>query len=212
MRTGAGVLAALLVIAGSWGYLTAVRRNRADPRLASWGIWTASMSVAAAGAALAGQWPGALLAGAGAVTAAAVLGAGIRHGDREFGRLDAAGLIAGVTGMVLLAVAPPAWAVAASVMTDLAAFAPTYANGWRGEEPLAPWVTIAAGAGVALAAADFSVPAGFIYPAYELAACTAMIILASAGTARTRSGVAQLAEHPPVKRNVTGSSPVTGAQ
>jgi hypothetical protein len=190
MRTGAGILAALLVIAGSWGYLTAVRRHEADPRLASWGIWTVSMAVAAAGAALAGQWAGALLAGAGAVTAAAVLGAGCRHGDREFGRLDAAGLIFGLTGMILLAVAPPAWAVAASVLTDLAAFAPTYANGWHGEEPLVPWIMIAAGAAVALAAADFSVPAGFIYPAYELAACTVMILLVSACTARTRSRVA----------------------
>lgn len=191
MRTGAGILAALLVIAGSWGYLTAVRRREADPRLASWGIWTTSMTVAAAGAALAGQWPGALLAGAGAVTAAAVLGAGCRHGDREFGRLDAAGLVFGVAGLFLLAAAPPAWAVTASVMTDLAAFAPTYANGWRGEEPLAPWILIAAGAGVALAAADFSVPAGAIYPAYELTACTVMIVLVSAGTARTRSPIAQ---------------------
>lgn len=212
MRAGAGILAGLLVIAGSWGYLTAVRKHEADPRLASWAIWAVSMAVASAGAAKAGQLPGALLAGAGAVTALAVLGAGIRHGDRECGRLDVIALVLGTGGLVLLAVAPPAWAVAASVLADLAAFAPSYANAWRGEEPMVPWVLIASGAGIALAAADLTVPAGIIYPAYELAACSAMIILASAGTRRTRSGVAQLAERPPVKRDVTGSSPVTGAQ
>jgi len=82
--------AALLVINASWGYLSEVRARTADPRLASWAIFTAALGVGAAGSAVARQWPSACLTAAGAVTCAAILAAGWRHGDREFGRLDSA--------------------------------------------------------------------------------------------------------------------------
>lgn len=185
MRAAAGFAAAAIVIWASWGYLRAVVRRRADPRLASWAIWAASMSIAAAGAALAGQWPGAALATAGSATAVVILAAGWRHGDREFGRLDAAGLVTGGAGVILLAAGLPGWeAVAVSVAADLAAFAPTYLNGWSGEEPPGPWVKIAAAAALALAATDVSVPAGVIFPAYELAACAVMAAVAREGLIR----------------------------
>jgi len=144
------------------------------------------MGVAAAGAGLAGAWPALALAAAGAGTSAVILAAGWRHGDREAGRLDAAGLTAGLAGTAMLAAGLPGWAaVAVSVAADLAAFAPTYANGWRGEEPAVPWAVIAAAAGLALAGAARAPAAGLIFPAYELAACTAMAAVARAGARRS---------------------------
>jgi hypothetical protein len=165
-----------------------VLAGRADPRLASWAIWACAMGIACAGASRAGQEASAAVAGAGAVCCGAILLAGWRHGDRGFGRLDAAGTAAGTCGLILLGIAlarpdiiPVPAAVAASVLTDLAAFIPTWANGWRGQEPSWPYVKFAVAAAVALAATDLAVAAGVIYPAYELAACTVMVALVLAG-------------------------------
>jgi len=185
----------LLVVAASWSYLRDVARpagdpRRADPRLASWTVWAFSMGVAAAGAGVSGQWPGMLLAAAGSATAVTILAAGWRHGDREAGRLDAAGLAAGLAGVALLAAGLPGWAaVAVSVLADLAAFLPTFVNGWRdGEEPAVPWAVITAAAAVTLVLAGPAVAAaGLIFPAYELAACALMTVLAVAGRARRGS-------------------------
>ncbi|MGH3193366.1 MAG: hypothetical protein ACRDOL_40165, partial [Streptosporangiaceae bacterium] len=101
----ASAAAALLVTAASWRYLRDVRQRRADPRLASWGIFATAMGVGAAGAAEAGQWPSFVLTASGSLTCAAILVSGWRHGNREFGRLDAACALLGAAGVALLAVA-----------------------------------------------------------------------------------------------------------
>jgi len=184
----AAVLAAVLVTWASAGYIRQVARRdpAAHPRLASWGIWACSMGLAAAAA---GQPASAVLAAAGAVTATAVLACGWVHGDRQFGRLDAAGTITGGCGLILLATAAArpglvaAWlVVAVSVLTDLAAFTPVFANAAAGREPAGVYVKLAAAAAVTLAATRWDQPAGVIFPAYELAACTATALLAAAVT------------------------------
>ena len=188
MTTAVTAAAVLLVIAASWGYLRDVRRRRADPRLASWAVFTAAMGVGAAAAAVARQWPGCVLTAAGSATCAAILVSGWRHGNREFCRLDAGCAVLGAAGVALLAAAagwprvvPAAAAVAASVITDLVAYLPTFANGWRGEETWPPFAQFAVAAALTLAVADFTVPAGVIYPGYEMAVNAAMtvIVLAS---------------------------------
>ena len=188
MTALAAAVSALLVGWGSLDYFRDVVRGRADPRLASWSIWACAMGIACAGAARDGQLASAAVAGAGSVTCAAILIAGWRHGNREAGKLDAAGAAAGTCGLILLGLAlarpdlvPVPAAVAASVLTDLAAFVPAWANGWGGEEPVLPYAKFAAAALIALSVTDIRVPAGVIYPAYELAACCVMIALIRAG-------------------------------
>ena len=182
--TVAAAAAVLLVISATWGYLSAVRARRADPRLASWAIFTAAMGIGAAGNAVARQWPSCALTAAGSVTCAAIVVSGWRHGSREFGRLDAAGTVLGGAGLALLAAAvarpalvPAAAAVAVSVVTDLAAFAPTFANAWRGNEPWPAYAKVCAASALTLAVTDFAVPAGVIYPAYETAVNAAMVVI-----------------------------------
>jgi hypothetical protein len=185
--------AALLVINASWGYLSEVRARTADPRLASWAIFTAALGVGAAGSAVARQWPSACLTAAGAVTCAAILAAGWRHGDREFGRLDSACAVLGIEGLLLLTAAvmrprlvPVTVVVAASVVTDLAAFAPMFVNGWRGEEPWKPFIKLAVAAAATLAVTDLRAPAGVIYPGYEVVVNMAMAMVVLASPARRR--------------------------
>jgi hypothetical protein len=191
----AAAAAALLVVAASWGYLRDVRRRRADPRLASWGIFTAAMGAGSAGAAESGQWPGFVLTAAGSVTCAAILVSGWRHGNREFGRLDGVCAVLGAAGVALLAVAawwpqlvPAVAAVAVSVATDLAAYLPTFRNGWRGAETWPPFAQLAVASALTLAVADWAVPAGVIYPVYEAGVNAAMAVIVLASP-RRRAGL-----------------------
>lgn len=166
----------------SAGYLYAVLRGTARPRLASWGIWAISMGIAAAGALSAGQMGSAALAGTGSLTAAAILVAGWAAGSREVALLDRIGLWVGGAGIAILAVAlfiPVAVtaAVAVSVVTDLAAFAPTWLNGARGPEPLGPYALLTTAACVAMASASTGAVASQIFPLYEILACGTMCLI-----------------------------------
>jgi hypothetical protein len=178
VRAAAAAASAILTIAANWDYLREVRRRDAHPRLASWSIWAAAMAVGAIGAAQDGQWPAAVLGAAGSATCLSVLVSGWRHGDRTLGWLDGAACVTGGAGIVLLTEAimwpdriPMSTAIGISVVTDLAAFVPTYHNAVHGDEVARPYLVFMAGAAIALAAADFTQPTGIIYPAYETAAC-----------------------------------------
>lgn len=193
MIFAASVAAVLLVVIASWGYLTKVRRKDpdADPRLASWAIWTGAMTIGAVGAATARQWPSFCFTAAEAACCAAILVCGWRRGNREFGKLDAAGAVLGTAGLGLLTAAivaprlvPVYAAVAVSVATDLAAYAPTFANGWRGEEPWPSFGWFAAAGAVTLSVCHFTVPAGVIYPAYETIVNTVMVVIILASPVR----------------------------
>ena len=187
---GAALAAIVLVIWASWEYVAEVARGEDDPRLASWVIWTASMSVGAAGAWLAGQPAAAGLGAIGGITCAAVLLAGYRHGSREVGWVDAAGCACGGAGLVLLVQAmlhpgtmPVQAAISAAVVTDIAAFWPTWRNAARGREPAAPWLKYGLAAVVAITATDLTA-ASLIFPVYELSACGLAAALAVWGKAR----------------------------
>jgi len=187
---GAALAAIVLVTWASWEYVAEVARGEDDPRLASWTIWTASMSVGAAGAWLAGQHAAAGLGAIGGITCAAVLAAGIRHGSREVGWVDAAGCACGGAGLALLVQAmlhpgtiPVQAAIGAAVVTDIAAFWPTWRNAARGREPAAPWLKYGLAAVVAITAADLTA-ASLIFPVYELAACALAAALAVWGKSR----------------------------
>jgi hypothetical protein len=200
-------VAALLVVAASWRYFSKVRRKDpdADPRLASWAIWTSMPTVGALGAAADRQWPGACLTAADAACCAAILACGWRHGNREFGRLDAACTTLGAAGVGLLAAAavaprliPVYAAVAVSVATDLTACAPTFANGWRGKEPWPSFAIFAGSGAVTLTVCDFAVPAGVIFPAYLAAANTVLTLIILASPARRSARSAWRADGEPL--------------
>jgi hypothetical protein len=213
------VAAALLVTAASWGYFNKVRRKDtdADPRLASWAIWAGAMAVGAVAAAAARQWPSLFLTAAGAACCTAILVCGWRHGNREFGKLDVACTVLGAAGVGLLAAAvaaprlvPVYAAVAASVATDFVAYVPTFANGWRGEEPWPSFGWFAAGGAITLSVCDFAVLAGFIYPAYETLVNTVMVVIILAGPARRAAGAP--ATGPALLQTVAGGADGSGRQ
>lgn len=193
------VLAAFFTCWGSWDYLIEVFQRDTDPRLASWALWTCSAGIAAIGAARTRPrfWPSVTLAGVDAATCAVLLAAGIAWGNREAGWLDAAGLAVGGTGVALLIIAlvrpaavPMTAALAASVVTDLAALAAVVANGWRGEESPGSFLKMAAGGAVVLVMAAMA-PAyrqanGLIFPLYLTVAALAMSVIAAAGRRRVR--------------------------
>lgn len=189
---GASAASAALIAWASWEYVADVARRRADPRLATWIIWTASMYIGAVGAWTQGATAAAWLGVAGGASCLAVLVTGFVHGTTDTGWLDTAGAACGGAGLVLLGGAAwrpellPMWAaIAASVGTDIAAFAPTMLNAWRGEETAAPYVKFGLAAAVTITAADGSA-ASLIFPVYETAACALAAWLAWAAARRQR--------------------------
>lgn len=197
-QAAASVVATVLVAASSWRYIVEVIRRRVHPRLVSWTIWAVSMGIASAGAAMAGQLPAAVLAGAGSAGCLVVIVTGWRHGRRDVGWLDAWCAAVGGAGVVLLAesiiwpnLIPVAAAITASVVTDASAFLPTWRNAWHGNEPLGPFVMFTAAAVVSLAVSDLAVPAAVIFPLYETAANALALLLIQASPARYRDSVLQ---------------------
>jgi hypothetical protein len=190
VRTFAIVVSGALTVIAALPYIWAILRDQASPRLASWAVWTAAQVVGTVAAVKAGQYPAACYVAACGAGCAAVVVLGWRAGGRDFGRLDAVCAILASAGVVLLAAAallpqivPLSLAVVVSVVTDFLAFVPTFAHGWRSprEEPWPVYTLYGAGALLALAVtlAPGAAPAltGVIYPAYLLAADTAMVTL-----------------------------------
>ena len=127
---------------------------------------------------------------------AAVVLLGWRHGSRDFGPLDSVCVTLAAEGVVLLAVAaavprivPMSWAVGISVATDFLAYLPTFRHAWLtpDEEPWLPYAMFGAAAAMVLWVADFSVPAGVIYPTYLFAADAAMVVMILASPHRVSS-------------------------
>jgi hypothetical protein len=199
LRGLAVLVSAGLSVAGNLPYIAAVRRRDPDarPRIASWVIWSLALCVGTAAAGVAHAWVSVAYTGACATGCIAVLVCGWRYGTREFGRLDAVCLTLGAAGVAALALAAafpqllPVWAATtAAVLSDVIAFLPTYRNGWLGREPWVPYAMYGIGAAVALAATDFSQPAGVIYTAYLAASDSAMTVIALYARNAARAAVA----------------------
>src|SRR5205823_9269740 len=125
------VLGSALTAAAALPYILDIVRGRAQPRIASWSIWTVVQAIGTASAFSAGQLPTACYTLLCAAGCAAVVFLGWRYGSREFGRLDAVCVTLAAEGVALLAVAtwvpgfiPVSWAVAVSVATDFLAYLP----------------------------------------------------------------------------------------
>ena len=186
MKAALTVLSSALTAAAALPYLVDIVRGRARPRVASWGIWAVVQAVGAASGFAAWQLPGACYTLFCAAGCAAVVLLGWRHGCRDFGPLDAVCVTLAAEGVALLAVAsavpqlvPMSWAVAISVATDFLAYLPTFRHAWLkpDEEPWLPYAMFGAAAALVLWVADFSVPAGVIYPTYLFAADAAMVVM-----------------------------------
>lgn len=205
------IAAVALVIHGSAGYIRDVASGTA-PRLATWVVFTVAMGEGTAAAAMKGAWPSAGLTLAGTVTCAAIVAAGWRHGRRDIKRLDRVCAALALAGVGLLTAAdldprllPVAVAIAVSVGADGLAFAPTFANGWRGAEPWRPFAQFGLAATLTLAAASGG-PAGVIYPGYEVVINAAMAAVAVLGWRRAqRSALAR--SRPPAPNSPGTVSP-----
>ena len=180
------VVGSALTAAAALPYILDIGRGRAQPRIASWSIWTVVQAIGTVSAFTAGQLPTACYTLLCAAGCAAVVFLGWRHGSREFGRLDAVCVTLAAEGVALLAVAtwvpgfiPMSWAVAVSVATDFLAYLPTFHHAWRrpGEEPWVPYAMFGAAAALVLLVADYRILVGVIYPTYLFAADAAMVIM-----------------------------------
>jgi hypothetical protein len=205
------IAAVALVIRGSAGYIRDVASGAA-PRLATWVVFTVAMGEGTAAAAMKGAWPSAGLTLAGTVTCAAIVAAGRRHGRRDIKRLDRVCAALALAGVGLLTAAdldprllPVAVAIAVSVGADGLAFAPTFANGWRGAEPWRPFAQFGLAATLTLAAASGG-PAGVIYPSYEVVVNAAMAAVAVLGWRRAQ-GSALARSRPPAPNSPGTVSP-----
>ena len=191
------VVGSALTAAAALPYILDIGRGRAQPRIASWSIWTVVQAIGTVSAFTAGQLPTACYTLLCAAGCAAVVVLGWRHGSREFGRLDAVCVTLAAEGVALLAVAtwvpgfiPLSWAVAVSVATDFLAYLPTFHHAWRrpSEEPWVPYAMFGAAAALVLLVADYRILVGVIYPTYLFAADAAMVIMILASPHYAASG------------------------
>jgi hypothetical protein len=176
LDTAVVAVGALLTVAGTGGYVIETARGSTKPKLVSWFTWTMILAVAAKASLDARQWPSAVLTLACTAECAAVflLAALRRDGqDRSVGWLDGACLCGAATGLVfLVALREPSEAVLASVLTDLAAYLPTYWQGWTHpeRESWVPYTVCGVGSGLLLLLVSWSTPAAYAYPLYLFAA------------------------------------------
>ena len=226
VTTAVTVLGSALTAAAALPYILDIARGRAQPRIASWSIWTVVQAIGTASAFGAGQLPTACYTLLCAAGCGAVVFLGWRYGSREFGRLDAVCVTLAAEGVALLAVAtwvptliPMSWAIAVSVATDFLAYLPTFHHAWRrpGEEPWVPYAMFGAAAALVLLVADYRILVGMIYPTYLFAADAAMVImiLASPHYARPLPSAGRRRRapaEPPMRLSVTSAQwrPVTG--
>jgi hypothetical protein len=221
VRTLLIVASGAFTVAAAVPYTVATARGHARPQAVSWGVWAALMAIGAVAALSNGQVPAAVygLCCAAECALIAVLAlrgprsgrdppATVKLPRGRTARLDFICLGGAVAGLVLLAVArAPGPAVTASVLTDLVACIPTIAHAWRDpdEENWPAYALYAAGAGLALAAADLHVFTAVAYPLYLLAADTGIAALIPARRAylagRARGGTAAVAAWSPRTRS-----------
>jgi hypothetical protein len=183
VRVGLVVLSTLLSAASTVPYLVATAKRRTQPRVVTWLTWALLTAVGGAASASVGDYPSAAFSFIGTVVTTAVVVAGLRYGDRAFGRLDLACLVLVVAGFGLwLLLDVPGIAVGAACVIDFVGLVPTLAHAWRQphEETAVTYALIAAGGGAATAAAwgSWTVTA-IAYPLYVLlsmAVCWAIVV------------------------------------
>ena len=88
VRVGLVVLSTLLSAASTVPYLVATAKRQTRPRVVTWLTWALLTAVGGAASASVGDYPSAAFSFIGTVVTSAVVVAGLRYGDRTFGRLD----------------------------------------------------------------------------------------------------------------------------
>jgi hypothetical protein len=201
VRVGLVVLSTLLSAASTVPYLVATAKRQTQPRVVTWLTWALLTAVGGAASASVGDYPSAAFSFIGTLVTSAVVVAGLRYGDRAFGRLDIACFVLVVAGFGLwLILDVPGIAVGAACVIDFIGLVPTLAHAWRSphEETAVTYALIAVGGGAATAAAwgTWTVTA-VAYPLYVLvsmAACWAIVVGRGArlrvATERELSGLA----------------------
>jgi hypothetical protein len=192
VRVGLVVLSTLLSAASTVPYLIATAKRQTRPRVVTWLTWALLTAVGGSASASVGDYPSAAFSFIGTVVTSAVVIAGLRYGDRTFGRLDLVCFVLVIVGFGLwLLLDVPGIAVGAACVIDFIGLVPTLAHAWRSphEETAVTYALIAAGGGAATAAAwgTWTVTA-VAYPLYVLvsmAACWAIVVLRSARLATT---------------------------
>jgi len=196
VRVGLVVLSTVLSAASTVPYLVATAKRVTRPRVVTWLTWALLTAVGGAASASVGDYPSAAFSFIGTLVTTAVVVAGLRYGDRAFGRLDIACFALVAVGFALwLLLDVPGIAVAAACVIDFIGLVPTLAHAWRSphEETAVTYALIAAGGGAATAAAwgTWTVTA-VAYPLYVLvsmAICWAIVVLRPTPGGAMTSGV-----------------------
>ena len=219
VRVGLVVLSTLFSAASTVPYLVATAKRQTQPRVVTWLTWALLTAVGGAASASVGDYPSAAFSFIGTLVTSAVVVAGLRYGDRTFGRLDIACFVLVVAGFGLwLILDVPGIAVGAACVIDFIGLVPTLAHAWRSphEETAVTYALIAVGGGAATAAAwgTWTVTA-VAYPLYVLvsmAACWAIVVGRGASlrvaTERELSGLA----FGPAERTASLSADREGAE
>jgi hypothetical protein len=184
IRVGLVVLSTLFSATATVPYLVATAKRQTRPRIVTWLTWALLTAVGGAASASVGDYPSAAFSFIGTVVTSAVVIAGLRYGDRTFGRLDVVCFVLVVGGFGLwLLLDLPGIAVGAACVIDFIGLVPTLAHAWRSphEETAVTYAFFAAGGAAATAAAwgTWTVTA-VAYPIYVLASmavCWAVVVI-----------------------------------
>jgi hypothetical protein len=184
VRVGLVVLSTLLSAASTVPYIIATAKHQTQPRVVTWLTWALLTAVGGAASASAGDYPSAAFSLIGTVATTAVVIAGLRYGDRTFGRIDVTCLILVLVGFGLwLILNVPGIAVAAACVIDFIGLVPTLAHAWRRpyEETAVTYALIAAGGAAATAAAwgtwTITAVAYPIYVLLSMGVCSVVVVL-----------------------------------
>ena len=175
------LLSSLLATASTLPYIRQTLRHQTQPRLVTWGTWSALTAMAAAASFSAGDYPSGVFSLIGTLATAAVVVVALRFGDPGFGLLDGACLALVVTGLGLwIVVGQPGIDVVMACVFDLIGLVPTAVHAWRHPEQettLTFALIAAAGLAAGLAAwGTWSVTA-LAYPLYVAVSMGAVALL-----------------------------------
>lgn len=125
------ILGPLIAAVGFIPYLKDAATGKVKPRIASWASWTLITGIATIAAIVAHAYVSATLTGILTIVEGAVLVAGLRQGDWEYGWLDAICQALSLTGIVAwLFTKDPVWALVFNILADFSAVIPTLHHSW----------------------------------------------------------------------------------
>ena len=132
-------------------YLVLTIKGKIRPRISSWSTWALITGIATIAAISEGAYTSALLTGISTINEILIVIFAIRHGDKDYSRIDAICQSTSVLGVVFWLVSGSViWAIFFQMIADMFAAIPTFYHSWIAphEEDWSPFLIFAFGAAV----------------------------------------------------------------